>query len=490
MADSTAADVRRRAAAGAVMVALRGMGVRVFGLIGNVVLARLLVPEDFGLIAVALTITFFASNVADAGLGAGLIGRSSPPTREELRSVAGFQLLMTIAFTLITGAASLALGRTGLIATVMVSSLILTVFRTPGALVLERDLRYGPLVVIEVAETLAFNAFAIAAVALGAGVWGMAAALLFRAAVGAVAMVAMSPVGLILPSARLSPIKPLLAFGSRFQAVGFALIARGLGLNAGVAAIGGLRLLGLWAIADRFLSVLALITESLWRVSFPMLSRLMESGEDVRALLARNVALVTFAVGLLGCLLVGAGPALMPSLLGHAYAGAAVVLPPACLALVLTVPVTTVIGGYLYAQGRAGAVLAPVVAQSLVWFAVTFPLLPLIGLMAVGVGSMIGAAVGSAMLVRAAHDVDPRSLVGESWRAVLASVMAGGVGFAGAHLAGQGAAGIVVGGGSAAMVFALAMLLMDRALTARVVRMLRFAMREAAHPVRAEAAAS
>jgi hypothetical protein len=46
-----------------------------------------------GFIAFAASLTYFASAVGDAGLGAGLVRRTEVPTRSELRSVVGFQLL-------------------------------------------------------------------------------------------------------------------------------------------------------------------------------------------------------------------------------------------------------------------------------------------------------------------------------------------------------------------------------------------------------------
>jgi hypothetical protein len=43
-------EVRRRAVAGAAMVTVRGAAIRAIGLAGTIVLARLLVPDDFGLV--------------------------------------------------------------------------------------------------------------------------------------------------------------------------------------------------------------------------------------------------------------------------------------------------------------------------------------------------------------------------------------------------------------------------------------------------------
>ena len=52
-------DVRRRAVTGAVVDALRAIGVRLVGLLGTLVTARLLTPYDFGLVAIGTTVLDF-----------------------------------------------------------------------------------------------------------------------------------------------------------------------------------------------------------------------------------------------------------------------------------------------------------------------------------------------------------------------------------------------------------------------------------------------
>jgi O-antigen/teichoic acid export membrane protein len=307
-------------------------------------------------------------------------------------------------------------------------------------------------------------------------VWGLAVAATFRLLVGAVCMTAISPAGFVRPRFHLAPLRPLLAFGVQYQAVGFVLVARGLGLTVGVGAIGGLALLGLWAIADRFLSVLALVVESLWRVSFPMMSRLIAAGEDPRQLIAPGTALVTFAIGFMASALVGAGPGLMSLLLGDKYAGAARVLPPACLSLVLAVPAGVVVVGYLYAQGRARAVLIPVVVHSLVWYVVAFALLPTVGIVAVGLGSLAGGVAGTFMLARAVDDIDVHALIAANWRPVLASIGAGGAGLAAGGP--EGVLGLVFGGVAATGVYVATVFLLDRALLLRVKNVMLLAVRD------------
>jgi polysaccharide transporter, PST family len=473
-----ARDVRNRAAAGAVMIGLRGMGVRVIGLLGNVVLARLLLPKDFGLIAFAASVTFFASTLSDAGIGAGLIRRQQPPTHDELRATSGFQILVSTTFALCVAIIAIPIGRPGQVAALMVASLPLVGFRMPGALLLERELNYRPLIAVELTETLAFNAFAILTVALGAGVWGLAGAATFRTLVGAVCMVAISPVGLVVPRFRFGAIRTLLGFGAQFQAVGFLLVARGLILSAGVAATGGLTVLGLWAIADRFLSVLTVLVESLWRVSFPMISRLIDAGEDTRPLVVRNFALVTLAIALIASGLTGASRGLIPLLLGSSYADAVEALIPAAFSLVLSVPAGVVIAGYLFARGRAGAVLLPTLAHTLLWFAVAFPLAPPLGVGAVGIGSLVGGAAGAALLIRAV-DIPSREILAPAWRPVAGSLAAGAAGALATDLFAADATKACAGGVVGIVAFLAMMLVMDRPLVARARTLLCLALTQA-----------
>ena len=65
----TAADVQQRAVSGAAIDLLRGAGVQVLVLIGTLILARLLTPYEFGVVAFGATIVTFAGFIADGGIG-------------------------------------------------------------------------------------------------------------------------------------------------------------------------------------------------------------------------------------------------------------------------------------------------------------------------------------------------------------------------------------------------------------------------------------
>ena len=68
--------MRQRAVTGAAIDVLRGFGVRVLGLIGTLVLARLLTPHDLGIIAVGATFVTFANS-----RGRRYRHRADPPCR-------------------------------------------------------------------------------------------------------------------------------------------------------------------------------------------------------------------------------------------------------------------------------------------------------------------------------------------------------------------------------------------------------------------------
>src|SRR5438034_240457 len=87
-------EVRRRASAGLVVVGTRGALITVVSFASSIVLARLLTPHDFGIVAAGLTFISFVALLSDGGLGGGLIRRREPPDAAELRAFLGLQLMV------------------------------------------------------------------------------------------------------------------------------------------------------------------------------------------------------------------------------------------------------------------------------------------------------------------------------------------------------------------------------------------------------------
>ena len=403
-ADSTetdrlgATEVRQRAITGAVVDVMRGIGVRVVGLIGTLVLARLLTPHDFGIIAFGVTLLTFANFLADGGIGNGLIRRVDPPSRADLKALLAFQIALGTALALGIGVALFPFGELGKVTALMAISLPLTAVRAPGVILLERQLNYKPFALVEIVESSCYYGWAVVFVIYGWGVWGLASASIVRAVVGSAVLLFVLPPARLIPSPSWARIRSLLGFGLRYQAVGVANFLRDNGTNAAIAVFAGFSALGVWAVAFRILQIPLLFLGSLWRVSFPGMSQLVAARENVGQTIERVVAVVAVASGLILAPLVAATPAWVPALLGDQWTDAVAVIPPASLHLMIMGPISVALIGYLWALGDASAVLRATLAGLPLMAVVMIPLLIVIGVPAVGFG-WLASGVGEATVL-------------------------------------------------------------------------------------------
>lgn len=385
-------EIRRRAIGGALAIAGRGVLLRIIGFVGGLILARILLPSDYGLVALAQSIVAIGAVVSGGGFGAALIGREAEPERDELEAIFGLQLALTIGMAIVAVAAGLFFGTVGLLVAIMALALPIDAVRTVPAVVLERRLRYGAIVKAEIVDLVAFNLLAVPLV-LVVGVQGVALANVGRAVAGTAVLVAGSPVGFVPPRLRIARIRGIIGFGVAFQSVGFLVVVRDWALNVLTTVVAGSAVLGFWALASRLLSIVGLVLESLWRVTFPAVARLLDAGERPGPLLARGLNLVAVATGFFAVALAGAAPALVPVLFGDRWAETIDVLPFAAAGLFVAGPVSSCVGGYLYAVGQAGQVLRTVAAQAVTWLAVSLALLPVLGATAIGVGLLVSSIV-------------------------------------------------------------------------------------------------
>ena len=310
-------EVRRRAAAGALLIAIRTATTQVIALTGNIILARLLVPEDFGAVAFGATLVTVATFFSDGGMGVALIRRGDDPSRDDLRALLGFQLATSSALAALTLVAGSFFGRVGLVAGLMALSLPFVAARAPSTIVLERSLHYRPIVIAELVESVTFYAWSIPLVLAGFGVWGLASGAVVRSAVATVLLVYLSSSGWIGPRFDFGRLRALLGFGARFQARGVVALARDEGLNLGIAVVAGISVLGLWSLAARVMQVPFLVFSALLRVSYPAMSQLNRAGEEL-GVTVDNLAAVTslLAVAVLGPLS-GVADQLVPAVFGE-----------------------------------------------------------------------------------------------------------------------------------------------------------------------------
>ena len=376
-----------------VLVATRSLAVLGLGTGGSIVLARMLSPRDFGLVALGTVLLQYGMFLADGGLGATLIRDAREPDRLDYANAFGFQLAASLLVAVLAAAVGSQFGRVGLLAALMVASLPILAIRAPGAIALERRLEYRPLIAIEIGETVTYYAWAITTVAIGWGVWGLASAIVARAAVGSVVMLIVGPIGPLRP--RLSPtrVRRLLGFGASYQAVDIIGLLRDTGVNILTPAMASVSALGFWSLVGRVLQPPLVVFQALRRVSFPGMARLREHGASTQELVERALNLSTLGAGFVLTPLAAAAPALIPAVFGPRWAPAAWAVPTACLGLLLAAPFSVAASGYLYAEGDANAVLKGMLYSSVGWYVVMLPLLPVVGVAAIGFGQLAAGVI-------------------------------------------------------------------------------------------------
>jgi polysaccharide transporter, PST family len=396
--DLSRSEVRRRSLAGVFFITFSGFANLLIGFVGNLALARMLTPTDFGIIAVGATVTLLGGALADGGLGSGMIRRPQPPTRPELRTLNGIQLAIAATIFLPAALIALGFGRTGAVTAIMIVSLPITTLQTPGRVVLAREMRFDRQAVIDFSAQTSFYAFSVATVAVGAGVWGLATGSIVRAVVGTFLTASLS-VGLLVPSLRgWRGFGPLIRFGLRFQASWLTLVAREQAINAVVAVIAGVTVLGLWTLANRLVQLPILAFTSLYTVGFPAMANLLGRGEDPGPIILRTVRRASIVATLVFPAFAAASPELIPALFGEKWRDAADVIPWVVLSTLILGSISVAAASYLNAVGRPGVVAWASAALGVVWIAVTAPLLPSLGLTAIGVGNLCGAIVEALLL--------------------------------------------------------------------------------------------
>jgi O-antigen/teichoic acid export membrane protein len=423
-----AGELRNRAAAGAALLGARGVVIYAVGIVANLVLARLLVPRDFGLVALGTSVLVFGIYLAYGGFGAALIRRRDPPTPRELEAVFGLQLVIATVIALAVSAAALPAGNDGLVVATMAAGIPLVVLRTPAVILLERRLEYRVIATSDVAEGLAYYVWAVGTVAAGLGVWGMATAVIVRAIVGTAILVIAGPIKLVRPRWAWGEVRPLLGFGLKFQAATVVLIAREQLLNVAIATVAGLATLGVWNLAWRVLQVPTLLFATIGRVAFPALSRLLNANEDPRPAVERSLAVLAATTGILVVAMVSLAPGL-PTVVGEGWEGVPAVLLWSGIALIVAAPISVVGAGYLYAAGEPGAVALATLASSVVWLGVTLPLLDSAGAAAVGIGWVPASLVHSALVWRRTVELTGAARLGPARRGALPALAGAGAGW-------------------------------------------------------------
>lgn len=394
------APLAASAARGVGILVSRTLGLQLLTVGVTLVLARLLSPADYGLFALASAVQGLAQVVSGAGLSAALIRQPQDPSPRQQRAVSGFLFSTGLCFSAATavvafaGLPALGIGDESIeVVAVTAAAVPLYAFRTVPMVMLERHLRFGRVAVVETAETLSFNAFALAGALAGFGAYSLAGAVPVAAAAGLLTARALQPgpLGLRLD---LPAIRPLAHFGLRASALQATTLARGLAFVALVTAVGGTSMAGFYGMTMRLFAFPIALASAVQRVSFPALSR---SPEERPRRAARAAALSATLASLALALLAGASDTLVTVLLGERWLPTVDLLLAAGPGMLLAASALPAMVGLALSEGQPGKPIVAVLASALAMGAGILAI-PALGEVAVGVALSAGALVSVAVL--------------------------------------------------------------------------------------------
>lgn len=284
-------DLKKKSLSGMVALFIRQVLVKLIFFGGNIVLARLLAPQIFGIYAIVNFVVTFFSTFGDVGIGAALIQKKGDLSREELSTTFWLQqMLVWSVVVVVMLAAPLALKVYSTLPPVgvwliraMALSFLFSSLKTIPAILMEREIDFNRIAWVDITENLAFQGVAITGAFLGWEAWSFVAAAVTRGFLGAVLIYAFSHWR---PSFhyRFESVKGLVRFGLPYQGnqilnfIKDAVAPLFVGAYAGAAAVGYLN----WARNIAYAPLI--ISETFGRVAFPAFSKL----QDDKALLART----------------------------------------------------------------------------------------------------------------------------------------------------------------------------------------------------------
>ena len=290
-------------------------------LIATVVLARILVPSDFGLFALTSLAISLLSIFNDFGVGPALVvardlDRRTRATALTLMIVSSLFLAGVLVAISPLVADAFGEDRLDELLLVVAGSLFLSGPIWFHETMLQRDLEFVKRLVTKLTQTLTYIAVALTLAILDQGVWSLVIGHVAGYVAYLIALVAVS-------SERVAPgwdrgaARQLTGSGRGFLAQDALEYAQQQSDAVAVGGVLGAGPLGLYGMAYRFGELTYIgIAEPITQVTFPAFARMRERGEDWRASFRTVLRLVALATFPLGALFSGAAEPIVDTLLG------------------------------------------------------------------------------------------------------------------------------------------------------------------------------
>ena len=354
--DHLKADLGRRTARGGAVV-LGSQGFKfVINMAATVVLARLVTPQDYGLIGMVLVLTGFVALFKNLGLSAATVQRAEINS-QQVSTLFWVNVAVSVVLMLLTAALAPVVAlfyhepRLTWITMAFAAGFLFSGLVVQHEALMKRQMRFLPLAVAEIVSLAAGLTVAIVLAWRGAGYWALVANQLVSGAVYALSIwvACRWRPG---PPVRNSGVRSMLAFGGSLTGFGFFnYFSRTLD-NLLIGRVWGAQQLGLYAKAYQLLLLpIDQLSSPLDGVALPALSRLVDEPERYRQVYLRILEKIAMFSMPGVALMIGTSDWLVQVMLGPQWSETARIF--ALLGIVgLVEPVSNTAGWLLISQAR------------------------------------------------------------------------------------------------------------------------------------------
>ena len=327
----------------------------------TIVLARLLTPADYGLIAMVTAVTNFVARFRDMGLSMATIQRAEV-NHAQISTLFWINVAISVVLAAIVAVLSLAIawfyGEPRLISVTLVLALVFIFggLSIQHQALLRRQMRFGELAAVEVTSMVVGVSTAIVAGCLGAGYWSL---VLMHVALSLTMSVGVWVTSGWLPGRASwhSGIRGMLNFGRNVVASRFVnYFARNLD-NILLGRYHGSTVLGLYVKAYSLLMLpISEIRAPLTAVAMPALSRVQDDPRKFTSYYTKLVLLLSFISMPLVVFLAVCSKSVISLVLGDQWAGASPIFQILAVTAFIQ-PISTTTGIVLLSMGQSGRLL-------------------------------------------------------------------------------------------------------------------------------------
>ncbi len=389
------ASLQRSAVRGFAWLSALNVGRAIIRLAVLAILGHLLLPRDFGLVAAAGTVLWFANIFSSLGVGPAIVQR---PTLEVRHIHTGF--VTTLVFGLLFAVLAVVLApwiaslfhipAVATVLRVMAVLLPISALAAVGEALLQRGLRFGVIARGELASYIVgYGAVGIPLAWLGYGVWSLVGAEVVKSVCKTTWFLVAAPHSKRLRF-DLRACRELLWFGSGYTATSLSMYFALQGDNLVVARALGAGALGLYGRAyELMLLPSKALGDMLHKVLFPTMSKVQRDPRGLRMAYRRGIALAALVVLPASAAMVVLAPEIVRTLLGPRWMDA--VAPLRILAIAMYFQIGYMVGqAVAHATGRV---------YGSAWRSATYAVLVVLGALVGQRWGLAGVAVGVAIAI-------------------------------------------------------------------------------------------